>query len=156
MQVREYDINSIKPFPDNPRRIENGIEKVAESIRQFGFRNPIILDKDGYIIAGHVRYEAAKQLGFKSLPGICADDLTEKQIELFRIVDNKTGEIAGWDYLELEKELQEIRDIDMSAFGFEEMETELKDLWTETKEEEEKEQKEKEIRCPCCGEWFRL
>ena len=154
MRLIEKNITEILPYPENPRKIENGVEKVAESIRQFGFKNPIIIDKNGYIIAGHVRYEAAKKIGLKKVPVIMADDLTEDQTELFRIVDNKTGELAGWDFLALEKELQEIRGVDMSVFGFADIADELHELWNEV-EQEEKPKKEKEIRCPCCGGWFK-
>lgn len=162
MQLNNVDINSIKPSPDNPRIIEHGIDKVAASIRKFGFRNPILVDKDGYIIAGHVRYEAAKKLGMKTVPVILVEDLTENQIALFRIVDNKTAEQSGWNFEELENELAQIHGIDMTEFGFDEMKNELDkindffdDVSTGDTEEATDGKSVKEICCPCCGGWFK-
>lgn len=91
---------------------------VAESIKEFGFKNPIIVDKDNVIIAGHTRLKAAYKLGLKEAPVIIAEDLTEDQAKAFRLVDNKTAELAEWDFKKLEEELLKIN-IDMEAFEFE-------------------------------------
>ena len=109
-------------YENNPRENDGAVEAVAESIKQFGFKVPIIVDRDGVIVAGHTRKKAAERLGLSSVPCIVADDLTPEQIKAFRLADNKTGELAEWDFAALEKELAELTafDVDMSAFGFDE------------------------------------
>lgn len=119
MKIIETPIEQLKPYENNPRNNENAVEAVKNSINEFGFKVPIIVDKDGVIVAGHTRYEAAKELGMDSVPCIVADDLTPKQIKAFRIADNKTGEKSTWDDELLGKELEEIMgDFDMTDFGF--------------------------------------
>lgn len=117
--VKIVDIRTIKPYANNPRINENAIEPVANSIREFGFRQPIVVDADNTIIAGHTRLEAAKQLGLAEVPVIVADDLTREQVKAYRLADNKTGELADWDLDRLDIELGDIADIDMGRFGFE-------------------------------------
>lgn len=116
--VKIMDINALKPYPNNPRKNEHAIEPVANSIREFGFKQPIIVDKNNVIIAGHTRLLAAKELGMTKVPVIVADDLDPEQVKAYRLADNKTGELAGWDFEQLDIELGDIADIDMSAFGF--------------------------------------
>ena len=111
-------LSDLKPYENNPRNNTGAIEAVANSIREFGFKVPIIIDKAGVIIAGHTRYEAAKKLGLEHVPCIRAVDLTEEQITAFRLADNKTAELAKWDFEALENELAKLNDIDMSDFGF--------------------------------------
>ena len=118
MQIEYVDINSIKPYQNNPRHNEEAIPYVMNSIREFGFKNPIIIDKNNVIIAGHTRLESAKRLGMKEVPIIHADDLTEEQVKAFRLADNKVSEKAEWDFNMLDAELADL-DIDMSEFGFE-------------------------------------
>ena len=118
MEVIERDINSIKPYENNPRDNEAAVAFVANSIREFGWKQPIVIDRDGVIIAGHTRYKAAQTLGMKTAPCVIADDLTEDQVKAYRLADNKVGEIATWDFEALEEELDAIEDIDMSDFGF--------------------------------------
>ena len=120
--VKIVDIRTIKPYANNPRKNENAVEPVANSIREFGFRQPIVVDADNTIIAGHTRLEAAKQLGLAEVPVIVTDDLTPEQVKAYRLADNKTGELAGWDFELLDLELEELGDIadfDMGDFGFE-------------------------------------
>lgn len=117
--VKIMDINALKPYPSNPRKNEHAIEPVANSIREFGFKQPIVVDKNNTIIAGHTRLLAAKELGLTEVPVIVADDLTPEQVKAYRLADNKTGELAGWDFEQLDIELGNIADIDMSRFGFE-------------------------------------
>lgn len=119
--VRMVDIKTIKPYANNPRKNENAVEPVANSIREFGFRQPIVVDADNTIIAGHTRLEAAKQLGLAEVPVIVADDLTREQVKAYRLADNKTGELADWDLDRLDIELGDIADIDMGRFGFGDM-----------------------------------
>lgn len=118
MNIIEVNINEIKEYENNPRHNELAIEPVANSIENFGFKVPIIIDKDYVIVAGHTRVLAAKKLGLEKVPCIIADDLTEEQIKAFRLADNKVGEIAEWDFEKLEEELKAIQDIDMSMFSF--------------------------------------
>lgn len=131
--VKIMDINELKPYPNNPRKNEHAIEPVANSIREFGFKQPIIVDKNNVIIAGHTRLLAAKELGMTKVPVIVADDLDPEQVKAYRLADNKTGELAGWDFEKLDIELGDIADIDMSAFGFKEDGNERSDIpsWEE-------------------------
>jgi site-specific DNA-methyltransferase (adenine-specific) len=119
MQVIEKPINEIKPYEKNPRKNDEAVQYVANSIKEFGFKVPIVIDKNGVIVAGHTRYKAAQELGYEKLPCIIADDLTEEQIKAFRIADNKTSEKASWDDVLLKEELTDILgDFDMTEFGF--------------------------------------
>ena len=118
MNIIEINISDIKEYENNPRNNENAIEPVANSIKEFGFKVPIILDRDNVIVAGHTRIRAAKKLGLETVPCVIADDLTPEQIKAFRLADNKVGEIAEWDFTKLEEELKAIQDIDMSDFEF--------------------------------------
>ncbi len=118
MKIIELSIEELKPYEKNPRKNENAVKYVAESIREFGFKVPIIIDKNKVIIAGHTRYKAAIELKLKNIPCIIADDLTEEQIKAFRLVDNKVAETSAWDVNLLDFELDDILNIDMSNFGF--------------------------------------
>lgn len=115
MQIEIVKIEKIRPYANNPRINDEAVPFVAESIKQFGFKNPILIDKNNEIIAGHTRYKACCQLGIREVPCIRVEDLTEDQIKAFRIADNKVQEIAEWDKGKLTIELADI-DIDMSAF----------------------------------------
>lgn len=121
MEIRELNVDEIIPYENNPRFNDEAVEAVANSIKEFGFKVPIILDKDKVIIAGHTRLLAAKRLNMASVPVIFADDLTEEQVKAFRLADNKVGEIATWDITKLNKELEELKDlgVQMDLFGFE-------------------------------------
>lgn len=120
--MQDISIDLLKEYENNPRHNEKAVEAVAESIKQFGFKVPIVIDKNNVIIAGHTRAKAARLLGLEFVPCIVADDLTPEQIKAFRLADNKTGELAEWDFEKLEKELEELTafDVDMSLFGFDE------------------------------------
>ena len=118
MQIIEKSITEIQPYEKNPRKNDEAVQYVANSIKEFGFKVPIVIDKNGVIVAGHTRYKAAKELGLEKLPCVIADDLTEEQVKAFRIADNKVGEVAEWDFDLLGEELDDIFDIDMSDFGF--------------------------------------
>lgn len=117
MQIVDIATADLKPYQNNPRNNDGAVQAVAESIKQFGFKVPIVIDKDGVIIAGHTRLKAAQQLGLDTVPAIRADDLTDEQVRAFRLADNKVGELAGWKFDKLQEELAEIT-VDMSAFGF--------------------------------------
>ena len=120
MDIVLKKIAEIKPYEKNPRKNEEAVKYVAESIKQFGFKVPIVIDKDGIIVAGHTRYKAAKKLNLKEVPCIVADDLTEEQVKAFRLADNKVAEKAEWDFDLLAGELDDLFDFDMTVFGFEE------------------------------------
>jgi DNA modification methylase len=119
-------ITSLLEYDNNPRHNEEAIEAVANSIREFGFKVPIVISSDNVIIAGHTRLKASVSLGLEEVPCIIADDLNEEQIKAFRLADNKTAELATWDLSKLEEELADI-DMDMLQFGFKEMEELLPD-----------------------------
>lgn len=135
MNIIEKSIESIIPYDKNPRLNDEAVKYVAESIKHFGFKVPIIIGQDNVIIAGHTRLKAAKELGYKTVPCIVADDLTPEQIKAFRLADNKVAEKAEWDMDKLNIELGEIPDIDMSAFGFD-IEIDDMDEATGVKEDE--------------------
>lgn len=118
MQLIEKKLNEIKPYGKNPRKNDSAVDAVAASIKQFGFRVPVVIDKDNVIVCGHTRYKAAKKLGLDTVPCVIADDLTDEQIKAYRLADNKVGELAEWDIDLLGEELDDIFDIDMSDFGF--------------------------------------
>ena len=121
MQIVEKELSWLKPYANNPRDNESAVEPVANSIKEFGFKVPIVATSDGEIINGHTRFKASKSLGLEKVPVIIADDLTDEQIKAFRLADNKTGEIADWNESLLIKELEELDDLDydMGQFGFE-------------------------------------
>lgn len=118
LEIKYIPIDEIKPYKNNPRLNQEAIPYVMNSIKEFGFKNPIILDKNNIIVAGHTRLESAKRLDMKEVPVIYADDLTEEQIKAFRLADNKVAEKSMWDYSKLDEELDSILDIDMSLFDF--------------------------------------
>lgn len=118
MKVQSTSITDIKPYPKNPRDNDAGVDAVANSIKEFGWQQPIVVDKDNVIIVGHTRYKAAKKLGMKEVPVVVASNLSDEQVRAYRLADNKTGELTDWDMGLLDDELGDITDIDMSDFGF--------------------------------------
>ena len=119
MEIVEKSLKEIKPYEHNPRNNEDSVQFVANSIKQFGFRVPIIIDKDNVIVAGHTRYLACQQLKMKTVPCVYADDLTPEQIKAYRIADNKTAERSTWDNDVLGEELKGLLDdFKMTDFGF--------------------------------------
>lgn len=120
MNVIELGLNELIPYENNPRKNDDAVEQVANSIKEFGFKVPIVIDKNNVIVAGHTRLKAAKMLGLETVPCIVAVDLTEEQIKAFRLVDNKVAELADWDFDKLEAELA-LLSMDMTAFGFEDL-----------------------------------
>ena len=117
MDILNLGLEEIKPYEKNPRNNDNAVDAVAASIREFGFKVPIIIDKDNIIVAGHTRYKAAKKLGLKTVPCIKTDDLTDEQVKAFILADNKVAEQAEWDFDLLNEELETIT-MDMEQFGF--------------------------------------
>ena len=120
MKIIYKNVEDIIPYENNPRHNDNAVDYVANSIKEFGFKVPIIIDKENVIVTGHTRLKAAEKLGLKQVPVIMADDLTEEQIKAFRIADNKVAQFSTWDMEKLDLELEDIN-IDMTEFGFDDI-----------------------------------
>lgn len=108
MQIVE---KKLTPYENNPRMNEDAVDGVAESIKNYGFKVPLVIDRDGVIVCGHTRYKAAEKLGLTTVPCVVADDLNEKQIKAFRIADNKTSDLSIWDNKKLLEELDGLEDL---------------------------------------------
>lgn len=144
IKISELKIEYIKtsaliPYENNPRHNDDAVGAVAESIKEFGFKVPIVIDRDNVIVTGHTRCKAAKMLGLQKVPCIRADDLNEDEIKAFRLADNKVSELATWDNTKLVLELSDI-DMDMSGFGFEIPDIEPFELDDDSMDEEEPEE----------------
>lgn len=155
MKIVEKSIDEIYPYENNPRFNERAVEPLAKSIVRFGFKQPIVIDKNNVIVCGHTRLKAAQKIGLKTVPCVIADDLTEKQIKAYRLADNKIAELSTWNKEFLDIELEDIaNDEDMLDFGFADvnidMPIELDDEITS------KEQKQKVYTCPKCGFVFEV
>ena len=129
MQTTQFDIeirgiDSIRPYDNNPRKNDQAVDAVAGSLREFGFRQPIVVDSDGVIIVGHTRYKAALQLSLTKVPVHVATDLSPDQVRAYRLADNRTSEISEWDYEILPIELAELQTagFDMSLLAFDDKE----------------------------------
>ena len=120
MQIINMRVDELKAYDKNPRRNDDAVEYVANSIREFGFKVPVVIDNQNTIVCGHTRVKAAIKLGMGEVPCIVADDLTPAQIKAFRLADNKVGELAMWDWDLLSDEMEELDNlgVDMSDFGF--------------------------------------
>lgn len=118
MDIMQMKLSELKPYENNPRINDEAVEKVAESIRQFGFNQPIVVDENNVIVVGHTRYRAARKLGIDKVPVYQLKGLSEEQYRAYRLADNKTAEFAEWDMDLLNLELDEITNIDMADFGF--------------------------------------
>lgn len=137
-------VSEIHPYEKNPRKNDGAVDFVANSIKQFGFKVPMVITSDGEIVTGHTRFKAAKKLGMKEVPVIIADDLSEEQIKAFRLADNKTSEMAFWDFPMLSEALQEIEGMadigfEMTDFGFTDFEIDgilNSDMETETEDDD--------------------
>ena len=182
MTITNLHLSELVPYENNPRNNDGAVKYVKASIEQFGFRVPIIIDKNKVIVAGHTRYLAAQELGLDLIPCIVADDLTPKQVQAFRLVDNKVAEFSTWDLEILADELSLIDTdiIDMQEFGFlpssyqkiekmfdedkeivkstdnKEPETDAGNLEYEPDGEEKPEKPKVKYICPCCGEEFEV
>ncbi len=121
MKIVDKNVNDLIPYVNNPRLNDSAVDAVASSIKNFGFKVPIVIDSGNEIVTGHTRLKAAKKLGLEEVPCIVADDLTPEQIKAFRLADNKVAEFSEWDMDLLMVELDDI-DIDMKEFGFENLE----------------------------------
>lgn len=159
--IRMMNPRDLIPYENNPRVNQSAVDSVAESISQLGFRSPIMVDNDLVIVAGHTRRLAALKLGLRSVPVVVCEDMTPDQARAYRLADNKTGELAGWDFDSLGIELDALGDIfDMTDFGFadrdgeEEMTdyVEMPDVADRTPQEP----RMRRVVCPCCGRTFEM
>lgn len=116
MKVKNLPIESVKPYERNPRRNTGAVDAVAESIKQFGWNQPIVVDKNNVIIVGHTRLKAAKKLGLKEVPVLVAENLNDEQVKKYRILDNKTNELSEWDFQLLQSEIADFN-LDFSGFN---------------------------------------
>lgn len=135
LKVQYWPIDDVKPYPNNPRNNDDAVEYVANSIREFGWQQPIVVDTDGTIIAGHTRLKAAKRLGMDTVPVVVADNLTPAQVNAYRLADNKVAEAATWDMEALSVELEGLEvDFDMTMFDFDASEFDFGGLGVEPTE----------------------
>lgn len=118
MNIENLKVEEIIPYENNPRNNDAAVPAVAESIKQFGFKVPIVIDKNKVIVCGHTRLKAAIKLGMTEVPCVVADDLSEEQIKAFRLADNKVSELATWNEEMLKIEIDDIKSIDLEDFGF--------------------------------------
>lgn len=128
MEIINKKIKDIKPYEKNPRNNKEAVKYVANSIKEFGFKVPIVIDKENVIVCGHTRLQAAKRLKLKEVPCIIADDLTDEQIKAFRLADNKVSEFAEWNFDYLNEELGNIIDINMEDFGFKDFSENIEEI----------------------------
>lgn len=153
MEIAKLPLDQIKPYPRNPRKNNQAVEAVAESIRQCGYIAPIIVDEDGTILAGHTRYMALRELGWEEANVVVMSGLTDDQKRKYRLLDNKTGELAGWDFDLLAEELQGLDfgelELDWGVDG-----AEAVDLLDNVCEEQD--EKERVAHCPKCGFVFKI
>lgn len=148
MEVRMIKTEELIPYENNPRFNEEAVEYVAKSIKEFGFKVPIVIDKNNVIVAGHTRLKAAKELGLEEVPCIIADDLTEDQIKAYRLADNKVSEKSSWDYDLLDIELEDI-DFDMEEFGFDKIDIDWDNV-EELSDTNYEEPTHRMLECPKC------
>ena len=156
MEIINKKLDELKPYENNPRFNDDAVEYVANSIKEFGFKVPIVIDKDGVIVAGHTRYKASIELGLEEVPCIVADDLNEEQIKAFRLADNKVAEQATWDFELLDEELNDILNINMGDFDFEKSSNINLEDFFEDGTKNESEDKKQTVKCPYCGEEFEV
>lgn len=152
MEVLNLKIDDIKPYENNPRNNLDAVDATANSIKEFGWQQPIVVDKDMVIIAGHTRLLAAKKLGLDTVPVVVANNLNDEQVRAYRLADNKTGELANWDFELLNDELETIIDIDMSDYGFGLNDTETDDIDVTDKDLSETFSEKFELKVTCDNE----
>lgn len=160
MKIRQMALGDIVPYARNPRKNDTAVDKVMASIREFGFRQPIVIDADSVVIAGHTRLEAARELGLAKVPVHVAEGLTAAQVKAYRLADNRTAEEASWDSELLALELNDLKleEFDLSLTGFDvgELDAAMLDGMFEPGSEEEQGQLDEKtkLNCPECGHEF--
>lgn len=165
LNIVYINIDELKPYKNNPRIIgEDAINAVATSIKEFGFKVPMVVDSEFSIVCGHNRYLACKKLNIKEVPCIVADDLTPEQLKMFRLVDNKVSEFAKWDFELLDVELEELNfcedaQFDFEDFGFTQVnnndDLDVDSFLTDGDDGVEK-KKTKSVVCPHCQKEFEI
>lgn len=155
------NVNELIPYINNPRDNTSAVDAVASSIKNFGFKVPIVVDGASEIVTGHTRLLAAKKIGMEKVPVIVADDLNEAEVKAFRLADNKVSELSEWDWSLLDSELEELSemnfDFDMEEFGFESLDKVVLDpLNDEVEESKFKDDETDYIVCPSCGLKFEV
>ncbi|MFW6061190.1 MAG: ParB N-terminal domain-containing protein [Planctomycetota bacterium] len=161
MKIEQREIEQIRPYEANPRDNDKAVEAVAKSIREFGFRQPIVVDAAGVIVVGHTRWKAARRLGLKTVPVHVAADLTPEQARAYRIADNRLAEEADWDLDLLPIELEQLREdgVELELLGFPEKELAeyLAEFDTDLGDDLPKPADEvATVHCPKCGHEFPL
>lgn len=148
LNIKYKNINTLHPYKKNAKKHDKKqVEQIANSIKEFGFTQPVIIDKNNCVVAGHGRILGAKKAGLKEVPTVCLEDLTEEQIKAYRLVDNKLNE-SEWDYVLFDEELENLtKDIDMNLFGFDTRS--LKDLFEEEQEVKFKVKPKHEVHIIC-------
>ena len=144
-------LDDIHPYENNPRINDDTASRLVDIIKEYGFKVPLVVDKNHVIISGHARYKAAKMMGLNEVPCMIADDLTEEQAREFRLVDNKAAEKAQWDFDELHHELEDLPDMEQYGFFVEDI--------ARTHEKAEKKKSEEKVSvvcCPRCGKEVRI
>lgn len=158
MKVKEWPIKNIIPYEKNPRKNDAAVKKVMVSLKEYGWQQPIVVDGDGIIIVGHTRLKAAKKLKYEVCPVLVADDLTPAQIKAYRIMDNKSGEMAEWDMDLLQAEIEDLMDLDfdIELTGFDPAEFKTPDFQPGSEDDQGKldELEPKMVTCPHCGGEF--
>ena len=152
MNIVNLKVEELIPYINNPRNNTEAVDKVAASIKEFGFKVPIVIDKDNVVVTGHTRLLASKKLGLQEVPCVIADDLSPAQIKAFRIADNKVSEYAEWDEDMLKVELEELEemnfDLDSVSIDFSDFDMALDLEDTEEGQEQEENIYTKEINIP--------
>ena len=135
MEIIYKNVDDLIPYVKNPRKNSKAVSYVANSIKEFGFKVPIVIDSNNVVVCGHTRLKASLELNLEEVPCIIADDLSQEQIKAFRLADNKVSEKSQWDFSKLDEELDSILDIDMSLFDFEKSYQEIEEEIKEEKPE---------------------
>lgn len=153
MEIKNLNIKDIIPYENNPRKNDYAVDKVSKSIELFGFKVPLVIDKNNVVVCGHTRLKAAEKLNMDTLPCLIADDLTDEQINAYRLIDNKSAEFSHWDFDKLDEELKAL-----SGFDFSDFELELPKDNEDDEDEDDSVtvKKTKTCICPECGHEFEL
>lgn len=153
-KIIEAPVDQVVPYQDNPRHNEDAVDAVAESIRRFGFRSPIVVDEDMVVLAGHTRLKAARKLGLSTVPVLVAEGLSEEDRKAYRLADNKTGELASWDLGLLEKELEGLEGMELLGFDAEVDEDIGETLLEDVQEDDFDVSADRPIRCDKGDVWL--
>ena len=149
MKVENWKIERVKPYDKNPRKNDQAVDSVVKSLQEFGFRQPLVVDKNGVLIVGHTRLKAAVKLGMKEVP-VHVADLDPVKAKAYRLADNQTASLADWDFSMLSLELGELKDMDFDMSGFE-FDLPVYEVPEDNKEIDEEQMSDTKNECPSCG-----